>query len=99
MICIWAQLSHLEQSWYHSVVVKHDTVEGAIDAVVDVVHERRLVTIVTTCITCTTGTFPRGQYWSLGKYIDSESMCGACKVSACVKQKENRDIFNGKVIL
>ena len=73
---------HLEQRWHHSDVVKHDTVEGAIDAVVDIVHKRWLVTIITAC---TTGTILGVQHWSLGKHVDSKSMCGACKVMAYIK--------------
>ena len=79
-------MTHLEQRWHHSEVVKHDTVEGAIDAVVDIVHKRWLVTITTTCIT---GTILRVQHWSLGKHVNSKSMCGTCKVTAYVKKKNN----------
>ena len=79
-------MTHLEQRWHHSDVVKHDTVEGAVDAIVDIVHKRRLVTITTTSIT---GTFLGVQHRPLGKHIDSKSMCGACKVTAYVKQKDN----------
>ena len=58
-------------------MVEHDAVEGTVDAIIHIVHKRRLAIV---CV-----------YRSLAKHIDSESMGGACKV-ATYKHKDQQDI-------
>ncbi len=40
---------YLQQGWHRSDVVKQDTVEGAIDAIVEVVHERLSLLFLPLC--------------------------------------------------
>lgn len=55
-------------------MVKHNAVEGTVDAIIDIVHEGH---VAVPCVV----------HCSLAEHIDSKGMSGACKVATWVRQQ------------